>query len=103
GPEAVLRDHLPEPHERLHHGGMVARPGEVQRLPQSRYVEAIDRAGRSGERGLQPLAADIGIRLDLRDPLVLQVDEALHAAAEGGGLARESEIDEFLCLLLAEA
>ena len=82
---------------------MIARTGEVQRLAKYRNVQAIDRAVCRSERALQPVAADIGIRLDLRDPLVLQVDEGQHGFVRGGGFTRHREIDKFLRLVLAEA
>ncbi len=62
GQEPILRDHLPETHEGLHDGGMVARAGEVQRLAKPRHTKAIDRAGRRRQGGRQSFAADIGIR-----------------------------------------
>src|SRR3954470_18855786 len=40
-PESVLLDHLAEPHERLHHRGMVAGAGEAERLAQARHVEPV--------------------------------------------------------------
>src|SRR5258707_1355701 len=102
-PEPVLGDHLADAGEGLHDGGGVSRSPEVERLAKSRNGKAFDRAGRRGQGGLELVAADVGIRLDLRDPFGLQVDEGLHALPGGRLLARHCEIDEFLRLLLGEA
>ena len=81
---------------------IVSGSRQVQRLLESRNAKAVDRAGRRGHAGRQSVAADFRVRLDLRDPFVLQVDEGLDALLGGGLFARHCKIDELLRLLLRQ-